>query len=129
MKGRPRVPSSLFTRIYNYHKSYGGKFDVVNDIGAGIGNFSIELAKRFTEVVVIEPNIKSLGLARKHLIPGGTCRSRFQFVNGKAEDDLWEPESVDMVFAANLMYWVELERALNAIAKQLKPGRTFFTGL
>ena len=75
MKGRPRVPSSLFTCIYNYHKSHGGKFDAVGNIGAGIGNFSTELAKRFTEVVVIEPNIKSLGLARKHLIPGGMYRS------------------------------------------------------
>jgi hypothetical protein len=34
-----------------------------------------------------------------------------------------------MVFAANLMRWVELERALNAIAKQLKPGETFSAGL
>jgi tRNA G46 methylase TrmB len=71
MKGRPRVPSSLFTRIYNYHKAHGGKFDVVNDIGAGIGNFPSEMAKQFIEVIAIEPNTKSLDLARKHLIPGG----------------------------------------------------------
>jgi hypothetical protein len=59
MKGCPRVPSSLFTRIYNYHNLHSGKFSIVNDIGAGIGNFSSELAKRFTEAIVTEPNTKA----------------------------------------------------------------------
>jgi hypothetical protein len=55
LKGRPRVPQSLFARLFEYHASHGGQFALANDVGADVGNFSPELATRFERVIVTEP--------------------------------------------------------------------------
>lgn len=36
---RPEYPQSTFDMIYEYHRSHGGKFDAVHDVGAGTSSF------------------------------------------------------------------------------------------
>ena len=49
LSGRPQVPETLFDRIFKYHADNGGKFGVLNDIGASIGNYSARLAKKIRD--------------------------------------------------------------------------------
>jgi SAM-dependent methyltransferase len=128
LKGRPRVPQSLFARLFEYHASHGGQFTLANDVGAGVGNFSPELATRFKRVIVTEPAEGNLEIA-KATLAGAAEASKYEFESAKVEDETRESGSVDMVFAANVMHFVKLEQGMGVIAKQLKPGGTFFAGL
>ena len=128
--GRPKVPSSFFQRVYDYHALHGGDFGVVNDIGAGVGQWSSVLAKRFQRVIVTDPAETNIGTAKLRLIAppqsgSNDASSPFTFVQAKCEDDIQPPASVDMVFTTTAMHYVDLGPGMDAIAKQLKPGGTF----
>ena len=88
LKGRPQFLPSLFTHLCEYHASHGGHFDVVNDVGAGVGQFSVELARRFTSVIVTEPSEGSLNFARKYLASADTDGSKYRFVHAKVDAEI-----------------------------------------
>ncbi|MCJ1306094.1 hypothetical protein MMC08_008912 [Hypocenomyce scalaris] len=130
LQGRPKVPSSFFQRVYDYHTLHGGHFDVVNDIGAGVGQLSSVLAKRFQRVIVTDPGETNIETAKSRLLSSpqyssNDASSPFTFVQAKCEDDIQPPASVDMVFTTSAMHFVDLGPGMDAIAKQLKPGGTF----
>jgi trans-aconitate 3-methyltransferase len=129
VKGRPQVPESFFHRIFEYHATHGGKFNVVNDVGAGVGNHSVRLAKRFAAVVVTEPDETSLGIAEKSITKETSETTKYRFVKAQAEDDVQDSGSVDMVFTANTLHWADLNKSLESFAKQLKPGGTLCIGV
>lgn len=65
--GRPKVPDAFFERIFAYHESHSGSFNVVHDAGAGPAIHSARLAKRFAHVLVSDPVIMHIGEATKRL--------------------------------------------------------------
>ena len=121
LKGRPQMPDQLFKRICQYHAEHGGHFDVVHDVGAGIGVHSARLAKHFDHVIVSDIVPENMEMAKERL---GQDKYSYKVMNVEDANAL-EEGSVDMVYAATMMHFADFDLAFKAIAKQLKPGGTF----
>ncbi len=133
-KGRPRVPESFWLRVFDYHASYGGQLNVVNDLGSGVGVHSPALGSRFEHVILTDPGPENLEIAREHLsqhtsegkLQDSSDRLRpaakYSYVLGTAENNTIPPASLDMVFSSNVMHHTDPPAALSLIASQLKPG-------
>lgn len=122
-KGRPPLPNAVLNRIFDYHKAKGGSFGVVHDVGAGNGPYAQRLRSRFDHVIVSDIIPKNIELARQRL----HGQDGFSFRAKKLEDaDGLSDESVDMIFATNVMHFAEpQEAAMEVLARQLRPGGTF----
>lgn len=121
LKGRPQVPDSFFERIFAYHTEHGGRFETVHDAGAGGGIHSASLARRFKRVIVTDVSEQNIDVARS-LLEG----SSYEFHAAKLEDTTFLPAaSVDMVFGASMMHFTNVDKALEVVARQLRPGGTF----
>lgn len=134
--GRPKVPPSFWSRIFEYHTSHGGQYNVVNDLGSGVGIHSTTLAQHFQHVILTDPAEENLNVARTHLsssngnvsgsVPATNeadkTQGKFSYVVGTAEENPIPPTSLDMVFAANSMHHTQPSEALRNIASQLRPG-------
>lgn len=120
-KGRPQPPPSFFQRIFDYHASQNGTFGTLHDVGAGDSPYARRLKQHFDHVIISDVSKGNVDLAQARLGTNG-----FSYRTAKVEeaDDI-APSSVDMVFATNMMHWADQEAAMEAIAKQLKPGGTF----
>ncbi|KKY32364.1 putative methyltransferase type 11 [Diaporthe ampelina] len=123
LKGRPQVPDAFFDRIFEYHKTRGGSFGTVHDVGAGNGPYGKRLRSRFSRVIVsdIVPGNVDLARARFSGLDG------FSFRAARLEDaDDIPAGSVDLVFATNVMHFADPQAAaVEAVARQLRPGGTF----
>ena len=127
-KARPVVPKSFWQRIYDYHASHGGSFGTVHDVGAGFGEMSLELSKRFTNVIVGDPSPANLNFARD-LIDSSADKdasSRFTFRQERIEESDLPECSVDMIFSSTALHWMDHEQAVKVMTRQLKPGGTLF---
>lgn len=120
-KGRPQPPESFFQRIFDYHIAHDGRFDVCHDAGAGNGPYAAKLKQKFGHVIVSDLTRSNVDLARKRL--GDTGFSHRQAKIEQADD--LSPGSVDLVFATNMMHFADQRQAMEAVARQLKPGGTF----
>lgn len=121
LKGRPTVPKSFFDRIYRYHEEHGGQFGTVHDVGAGIGPYARELRSKFQHVIVSDIIPKNVKFAKDRLGTDG-----FSYRAAKVEEAHDIPMgSVDLVFATNVLHFTDQKKAIEAIAKQLRPGGTF----
>ena len=127
LAGRPKVPRSLFQQIFGYHESHGGAFDIVNDIGAGPGTFSTVLAQKIKQVILAEPSKQTLDVAKRIL--NREDHLNFQYYDASAEESVLPGGGVDMAFVCNALHHANVDRAVDAIAKQLKPGGTFCVAL
>ena len=136
--GRPKYPASFYQRFYNYHATKGGSFGTVHDVGAGFGEMSLELGRRFSHVIVSDPAPQSLAIAQEQLnstAPSASAPSslppqpQFSFLQERVEDSSVPPASVDAVFACNVVHWTQLERAMAVLTSQLKPGGTLFLAI
>lgn len=124
--GRPVIPASFYQRFYDYHAQKGGSFGTVHDVGAGFGELSIELSKRFSHVILGDPAPKSLSVAKELIKESNSDQSQFTFRQERIEDSDLLEASVDAVFSCNAIHWTDLEKAMAAITYQLKPGGTLF---
>lgn len=121
LKGRPTPPQSLFDRIYAYHEQHGDKFGTAHDVGAGNGPYSAQLRSRFDHVVVSDIVAENVQFAESRL---GTDGFSYRAAKVEEADDIAEG-SIDLVFATNVLHFVDQNVALEAISKQLRPGGTF----
>ena len=121
LKGRPKPPQSLFDRIYAYHEQHGGKFGTAHDVGAGNGPYSAQLRSRFNHVIVSDIVAENVQFAESRL---GTKGFSYRAAKVEEADDIPEG-SVDLVFATNVLHFVDQNVALESISKQLRPGGTF----
>ena len=123
-KGRPQIPDSFFERIFDYHSRHGGHFDTAHDAGSGGGVHSARLANRFEKVLLTDVSSANIEVAKSQL------HGSYDFKVAKLEDTIELPAaSVDLVFASAMLHFVDPERALAAVAHQLKPGGTFAASL
>jgi SAM-dependent methyltransferase len=80
----------------------------VLDLGAGTGRVTRELARRFEQVVAVEPDERMRALHGEAL-------------EGSAEAIPLEDASVDAVFVGEAFHWFEAEAAIPEIARVLRP--------
>jgi SAM-dependent methyltransferase len=80
----------------------------VLDLGAGTGRVTRELARRFENVVAVEPDERMRALHGSAIV-------------GSAEAIPLEDESVDAVFVGEAFHWFDPEAAIPEIARILRP--------
>ncbi|KIA75324.1 hypothetical protein HK57_00203 [Aspergillus ustus] len=123
-RGRPSVPPAFWSRIFTYHASKTNTtFNTVHDIGAGNGPYAQNLRSRFANVIVSDIVAENVALARERL--SGQTGFTFRIAPLESRNGI-TPESIDMVFAANVMHFAEPQAfAMETIASQIKCGGTF----
>ncbi|KXT00158.1 hypothetical protein AC578_3291 [Pseudocercospora eumusae] len=122
IKGRPPLAESLLQRIWSYHASHGGLFNLLHEPGAGAGVHSRRFATKFQKVIVSDISPSNITAAKSHL----QDLSNITFRVGPLEDYSGiEKESVDMILAINCIHWTDIDKALESVQHQLKPGGTF----
>ena len=83
----------------------------VLDLAAGTGRLTRELARRFADVVAVEPDD-----AMRSLIDAGVVLA------GSAESIPLDAQTVDAVFVCEAFHWFDTRRAIAEIARVLVPG-------
>lgn len=92
-----------------------GRRSVVADLGAGTGKLTRDLVERFDRVIAIEPLSEMRDqLTRRVPVAEATT--------GTAEQMPLSAGSVDAVVVAQAFHWFDGPRALDEIARVLKPG-------
>jgi ubiquinone/menaquinone biosynthesis C-methylase UbiE len=86
----------------------------VLDLAAGTGKLTRRLAARFQHVIAIEPDSEMRALLAEK-VPQADASP------GVAEEIPLDSESVDAVFVAEAFHWFAAERALEEIARVLRP--------
>ncbi|KAL7904792.1 S-adenosyl-L-methionine-dependent methyltransferase [Trichoderma velutinum] len=126
---RPDYDPGVYQTIIDHHKSTGGQFDTVVDVGCGPGSATRGLAPYFTNAIGLDPSQGMVATARS--FGGVSSASRpIQFEVSTAEDlgaHLATPisdSSVDLITAANAAHWFDMPQFWLAAARILKPGGT-----
>lgn len=121
-QNRPQIPDSFFERILRYHTDHGGDLNIVHDAGAGPALHSKRLARFFGKVLVTDVSDENVRIAAHRL----NDDSQYEILKTSLEDTINMPHaSVDMVFAASMLHWTNLDESIRAVHHQLKPGGTF----
>lgn len=114
---RPGYPEELFTVISE--RLALPQRPLVVDLGAGTGRASLAMAELGWRVTAVEPGRAMLDLLRATATDAGLLVSTVQ---AEAEATGLDPASADLVTAAQAFHWFEMDRALDEIARILRPG-------
>jgi ubiquinone/menaquinone biosynthesis C-methylase UbiE len=112
-RGRPGYPSEatdLLIRELGLERR-----SVVVDLAAGTGKLTRDLTRRFDEVIAIEPLAEM-----KHQLAAAVPAARA--LRGSAEHMPLADASADAIFVAQAFHWFDGRRALDEMARVLKPG-------
>lgn len=121
-RGRPYVTDGILDSIYAYHTEHGGNFGTLHEPGAGGAVHSARIAQRFERAIVTDPSADNIRVARGRL---PEAKYEFQVATLEETGTSIPAASVDMVFAATMLHFCDVPRALEAVAQQLRPGGTF----
>lgn len=112
-RGRPGYPQAAIDAAA---QELGlGADSVVIDLAAGTGKLTRDLVDRFERVIAVEP----LAAMREKL---GLAAPRAEVLDGTAERIPVDAASADAVLAATAFHWFDGRRALDEIARVLRPG-------
>jgi ubiquinone/menaquinone biosynthesis C-methylase UbiE len=112
-RGRPGYPlEAIHSLIRELHL---GRRSVVVDLAAGTGKLTRDLTGCFDEVIAIEP----LAAMRQQLAREAPAARSLQ---GSAERMPLADGSADAIFVAQAFHWFDGRRALDEMARVLKPG-------
>lgn len=114
---RPGYPDELFETIAARLELPGRP--LVVDLGAGTGNASLAMAELGWRVTAVEPGRPMLDILRSKASDAGLLVSTVQ---ADAEATGLDPASADLVTAAQAFHWFEKDRALDEIARVLRPS-------
>jgi len=108
--GRPGWPDAAIARLL---ERFGAR--TVLDLAAGTGKLTRVLAAHAEEVIAVEPLAEMRGVLHRRV-------PRARVLAGTAEAIPLPGASVDAVFVAEALHWFDLPRALDEIARVLRPG-------
>lgn len=112
-RGRPGYPSEAIEAL---ERSLDlGERSVVVDLGAGTGKLTRDLVKRFSRVIAVEP-LPEMRDRLRRLVPTA------EVTNGTAEQLPLSDRLADAVLVAQAFHWFDGPRALDEIARVLRPG-------
>ncbi|TPX16141.1 uncharacterized protein E0L32_004136 [Thyridium curvatum] len=118
---------SLYQLVVDRHRSTGGRFDSLVDVGCGPGLAARALAPHFASVVGLDPSDGMLATARA--LGGATATSqpiRYEVSTAEALGSELSPPvpdgSVDLITAANAAHWFDMAGFWPAAARALRPG-------
>jgi len=120
----------LIVTMYLLNK-YLPKRGVILDAGGGPGRYTIELAKRGYEVVLLDLSPKCLELARRKIIEAGVEDKVRRIVEGSVTDlSMFKNNTFDGVLClgplSHLIEEVDRERAVEELVRVAKPGAHLF---
>ncbi|EEQ31210.1 putative trans-aconitate 3-methyltransferase [Microsporum canis] len=128
---RPTYSEDFYERIYRYHASHAGpsssSFSVVHDVGAGPGQVSAQLARRFSHVVVSDTSENHLDYARHSLSSmDGIPASRFAYCVSTGEElsSKFPPSSADLIVCPLMFPLMDTKAGLESFQALLKPNGT-----
>jgi SAM-dependent methyltransferase len=110
--GRPEWPEELIDRVIQ-----GLALDedaAVLDLGAGTGKLTRALVRRFGRVLAVEPD-DAMRAVLEEVVPAADARA------GGAEMIPLEEGSVGAVFSAEAFHWFATRKAVEEIARVLRP--------
>ena len=113
---RPAYPDELFQTVAD--RLQLPERPVVVDLGAGTGRASLAMAERGWRVTAVEPGKPMLDVLRGEATNAGLLLSTVQ---ASAEETGLDPQSADLVTAAQSFHWFEMDRAMAEIARILRP--------
>jgi ubiquinone/menaquinone biosynthesis C-methylase UbiE len=111
--GRPGYPSEAIDALTRELQL--DRRSVVVDLAAGTGKLTRDLTPRFGEVIAIEP----LAAMREQLARAAPAAS---VLEGSAERVPLADASAHAVFVAQAFHWFDAPRALDELARVLRPG-------
>jgi SAM-dependent methyltransferase len=112
-RGRPGYPlEAIHLLIRELHLD---RRSVVVDLAAGTGKLTRDLTGCFDEVIAIEPLV-----AMREQLAGAAPAA--QVLGGSAERMPLADASADAIFVAQAFHWFDGARALDEIARVLRPG-------
>jgi SAM-dependent methyltransferase len=114
---RPGYPDALFEAIVAQLTL--PRIPHVVDLGAGTGRASLAMANLGWRVTAVEPGKAMLDVLRGHAANEGLLISTVQ---ASAEETGLDRASADLVTAAQAFHWFEQQRALDEMARIVKPG-------
>jgi ubiquinone/menaquinone biosynthesis C-methylase UbiE len=112
-RGRPGYPPAAIDAIAKALEL--GPRSVVVDLAAGTGKLTRDLVGRFGRVVAVEPLTEMRDRLQRR-VPGAEA------LDGAAERIPLADDSVDAVLVAQAFHWFDGRRALDEIARILRPG-------
>jgi SAM-dependent methyltransferase len=112
-RGRPGYPSEAIDALIR--ELHLDRRSAVVDLAAGTGKLTRDLTQRFDEVIAIEP----LAAMREQLARAAPAARTLE---GTAERMPVADASADAVLVAQAFHWFDGRRALDEMARVLKPG-------
>ena len=117
---------SFYDKIYAYHTSHNGEWNLAHDVGTGPTIAAQALSTRLKNVVASDINANQIETARQRL---ANSHPNVHLEHCRAEDTarLASEESygkADLVAVAEVISLLNVEEALAAFAEVLKPGGT-----
>jgi SAM-dependent methyltransferase len=114
---RPGYPEELF-------KAIASRLDLperplVVDVGAGTGRASLAMAELGWRVTAVEPGRPMLDVLRGEATNAGLLLAT---VLADAEETGLDPQSADLVTAAQAFHWFDMDAALVEMARILRPA-------
>eukprot|EP00850_Spirogloea_muscicola_P017047 SM000142S00561 [mRNA] locus=s142:298501:300087:- [translate_table: standard] len=119
LRYRPRSPPEHFDFLV---KLCGGRTGVAWDVGAGSGQATVELAKRFDRVIATDVSEEQLSRAER--LPNVTYTVTPPVLTDDIVDSVVGPEgSVDLVGVAQALHWFDFDSFFRQVRRVLrKPG-------
>ena len=126
---RRNYSPAVYETILEQHRSGGGQFDTLLDVGCGPGLATFSLAPHFKQTIGLDPSDGMLSTARSMISSADKAdEGQIRFAVSTAEElgsNLTPPiadNSVDLITAANAAHWFDMSGFWPAAARVLKPG-------
>ncbi len=112
---RPAYPDALIEHLAELAGASGAR---VGDIGAGLGHLALPLAERGFDVTAVEPAVGMLEQLRKR---AARTSSSVHTVHAAAESMPLRAGHFDLVLVADVIHFLDSERAAHEVARVLGP--------
>ncbi|CAG8713126.1 20405_t:CDS:2, partial [Racocetra persica] len=108
----------LYEKIYNYHKSHNGSFDLALDVGTGTGQAANVLSDSFNKVYGIDLS--------PVMLQNAICKPNIQYLVGRGDDlSYFKDSSIDLLTVAGAFHWIDLKQNFfQESHRVLKPNGT-----